>query len=97
MKWEEIKANEELYVKRVEQRNREMDGSMGTKHVLPSSEEADHPDALDWFHRLMTECGVEGVDYIQEGYHQNGTYLSYHFDDWEDVMVDVRRYKEVSE
>ncbi len=96
MEWSEIRENKELYRERVEMRNEELSGFMGTSHVLPSRNE-DDPDALEWFHRLMTECGALGVEYIQEGLHQNGEYLSTFFDSWEQVEEDFNRYKRESE
>lgn len=87
---EDLRENEEQYEERLEMRNEEMPGSMGSNVLLPRSPSE---VACRAFHELMTEHGAAGVEYAQEGLHGNGEYFEY-FDSVGEALDDFELYKQ---
>jgi hypothetical protein len=96
---QELEQHREFYQDRVDWRDSHVEGGMGTVG-LPSDPSE---QAVRLFHIVMTEHGPEGVEYAQEGLHQNGEYFDQFFveknDSFDearaDLELDLDRFKEV--
>ena len=80
---------QQMYQERLEEYNKHRDAHLGSTVRTPDTDESFA--VYEWFHRLMTECGLIGVEYIQEAYHSESQYLS-GFSDYQEVLGDVTRY-----
>lgn len=93
----DLKESEDFYQRRVEWRDYETGTWMGS--VLFPRDPSE--EAVRLFHYVMTECGEEGVEYAQEGLHQDGEYFDKYFvtrtDSFEqakeELQTDIERYR----
>lgn len=92
MDYEQLKDNEDMYQERMDELT--PDGTHLGSVLFPSADAS--PMACEVFHELMTEHGFNGIEYIQEGLHQNSDYIATHFDTKEEVIADFERFEEIA-
>lgn len=91
--YEDLESNRETYEHRLAEWNYQGSSSMGSNVLLPDEDAS--PMAYEAFHRLMTECGMDGIEYAQEALHgEGGDYFDEMFESVEGVMEDYRRARE---
>lgn len=90
----ELQENREFYQERLDERNANCDGFMGS--VLLPREGASEM-AVRGFHEAMTMWGYAGIEYAQEALHGNGDYFDDFFESVEDLRDDLERYAELRE
>ena len=88
------KTNQQIYEERIAEYNDQMDANLGSTVLTPAADE--ESAVYTWFHRLMTECGLIGVEYAQEAYHMDSQYLS-GFQNYQDVLADLTFYVKESD
>lgn len=92
---EEVRENEEFYQDRIDWWEEQNPGHMLGSVLLPHEGASDM--AARAYHECMTEHGELGIEYAQEGLHQNHDYFDDFFDSVEEVREDVERFGDIAE